>query len=398
MNTNNVYNIDRINQIIKELSYFFGDVNDPRVHVFIRLFIIDCKLSQRQINNCLKAKYYNHNYDINCNNDDLHNVITDFIIDTGIMHKKIQNSDPDLILLLVNNIYKKWWSLNDFSKYFYLKYLNIEYNDKINGKWRLFNEVDFTNIDVSNLNDVRIHLRCININNLKGPLFINLIPKISIDDCNDILYTNNNNKISRINHDTWKEMDVTDNVLKELYFCVYNDYFPQNILNIFPDIPKTLQLCAQNKKFDMNIIKLVTQQGGAVSPLSKIALSKIAPHTNVWKVIIIDQLEDLRKYNKQISAEDDAKITGILHKMGTLEEELENYKNYLQDLQYYIDLFRDYDKQIIDRATIKEFVDEQRALEAEKDNHENKIKEIANELHNRLNKDDESFSTDIGIL
>ena len=69
----------------------------------------------------------------------VHNEFTDFIVDTALFHKEIDDKNNTVknnnkVQIFFENVYAKWNSLNDHVKDFYNKYFNLMHSDGTNWK------------------------------------------------------------------------------------------------------------------------------------------------------------------------------------------------------------------------------------------------------------------------
>lgn len=362
--------MNNIHKIIRELSYFFGtDVNN-RCAVFIKLFVLKSdkyNYTEEFINSCITTQDGLNNLNHN---------MTDFIIDTAFHHRNICKQNRSTIKILINNVYKKWWSLEEFSRKFYRKYLTVEKYDCLPEKWIPENENQYSTMSNSMLNFefFRITLRALEtletsvMPNMKGPLFISLIPKIS--GFNKVCYTNNHSQIKCIKSES-------ADMLKEIYLCVYNS------LNIIPDLPEVVSY--SDKKFYIDINKLMkkleknnTQSGGNIN----INNNNIVNTYQIWKIFVAEMVDDLRKYNKKFA--DYGEISRLLFEFGQIEEELRETKKYLEEYNKYIELFGDFNKEIVTGQDIKDYVDKYNKLENEHNNYEYQIMEIVDDLYKKI--------------
>ena len=355
-------------KIIKELSYFFGndDINiDSRTSVFIKLFIL--KHHNYDVNNCISAKNYNNN--LTKHNDLDHNIV-DFIIDTAINHRNYLNYKN----ILINNIYNKWWSLDSYSRNFYLKNINVEKLN--NSEWSLMNETEFTNMNNEN---IRIVLKSINLTTIKGPLFISYIPKISTQVFNDIWFTNKYNKLVNITHEKWTMQNNSDDILKSLYFHIYNNILSDHHISVlFANLPNNI--ISSNKKFDISIQKLVdniimnnTQHGGDQKRYMGIGIHYI------WNKIFLNIKNDLTKINKSFDIKKSS-VPILLRQMLKTEDTLVELKEYLEDYTKYIELFKDYNTEIINEEKLDNYVLKYRELQNEQKNNDKYLTTVLSEL------------------
>lgn len=371
-------------KLIKELSYFFGIDNinniDNRCSVFIKLFIL--KDHNYDINNCMMAQNYNNNV---ANPNDLDHNIVDFIIETAINHTNYNNYKN----LLIDNIYNKWWTLDERARHFYLKYINVDHIDK-NNMLQLVNENNFIKLDKNDKN-IRVSLRCIRLSNLNGPLFMSFIPKISNEIFNDIWYTDKHNKLVNVKYGKWANIADSDDILKMLYCYIYNNTSSNLISNLFPNVPVDINdnSSFHKKMFDISIDNLIknininknkykqcNQYGGDGDQKGKDIWI-------IWERIISDLISDLKiKYKKTLNEDiSDSKTPAILlFELHNIVNKLTEIREYLEDYKAYVHLFKDYNEEIIDFEKISDYVDEYRELQNKKSNYETQVKNLITEL------------------
>jgi len=170
-----------------ELTPFFG--NDGRTDLFIKLFIepVPDLISSINETNPSTIRQYSRALDImmaenykvktsDMRNNDIHNDFTDFIINTALFHKSIDNKTGSDINArnFLNSVLKNWSSLSAFSKKFYKKFVNFMIKE--NSGFRKI-EPDMENYNEKNIANYKIVINKINSAGQDILSFTNMIPQ-----------------------------------------------------------------------------------------------------------------------------------------------------------------------------------------------------------------------------
>ena len=304
-----------------ELHPFFG--NDGRADLFIKIFLQnndfygsindlnpkDIENNSDAISIMMSGNYSKGYKPANMEDNDIHYDFTDFLIQTGLFHKKMENKSNNYksneeSQKIWDLVYNKWSELSDFSKRFYNK--TLSFLKKVNNDWV---KMDFINdkYDIQNKDSFRI-----NINKASGiPIFSKMIPKYVPTLFNNIWYTKRDLTNDTIKLDLFKERNI-----EEILKTIYEVSFSGGVVDFMENFPNEWigEARAMQQIFHVNIDRIIANRLFRRKKLNEIPKQNDDScfsllDKNVWKVDEEGKLYLLDKQGNKIYYEKDSPET-----------------------------------------------------------------------------------------